>query len=290
MSILNEQLNSGPKPIERLRPLLRDPAFWQDLLNQLKAPNSKSNSIQWDEAKNGPFPPSLQFFLKQRNSFPSYSTIIGICDDGLPFLLDLTNPAPGAILITGDTGSGKTRLVKSILKSTLSLNPINKVEINLLSANTSAFAEILNDPHCKKFAHHSDQAMMDIIEELAEITDQRRRTKPQDPAIILVIDDLAALSDILEHHVFATLYWLIKHGPRSRVWPIVSIHTEESPNIDPRLLAAFRTRLIGHLQNRKLISSITDDRRLDAHKLEKGMQFLVPYGEEWIPFWICDPE
>ena len=31
MSILNEQLNSGPKPIERLRPLLRDPAFWQDL-------------------------------------------------------------------------------------------------------------------------------------------------------------------------------------------------------------------------------------------------------------------
>jgi hypothetical protein len=290
MSILNEPLTSAPKPIERLRPLLKNPEFWQDLLNRLRAPNSKSNSIQWDETKNGPFPPSLQLVLKQRNSFPPYSTIIGICDDGLPFLLDLTNPAPGSILITGDTDSGKTRLMKSILKSALSLNPINKVEINLLSANTGAFAEISNAAHCKKFADHSDQAMMDIIEELAEITDQRRRTKPQDPAIILAIDDLAALSEVLDHQVFATLYWLIKHGPRSRVWPIVSINAEESPNIDPRLLAAFRTRLVGHLQNRKLAASITDHRRLDVHKLEKGMQFFVPYGDEWIPFWICDPQ
>ena len=35
-----------------------------------------------------------------------YTTVFGTCEDGVPFLMDLRDPSPGAILILGDKNSG----------------------------------------------------------------------------------------------------------------------------------------------------------------------------------------
>ena len=37
-------------------------------------------------------------------------------------------------------------------------------------------------------------------------------------------------------------------------------------------------------------NALAGDKRLDTRRLESGYEFCVPYGDEWVHFWICDPE
>ena len=84
------------------------------------------------------------------------------------------------------------------------------------------------------------------------------------------------------------LYWLIRHGPRSRVWTIATLPMERGREIEPRFLSAFRTRLFGQTGDRKLVTSLSDDSDLQPGGLEKG-QFYIPYGGEWLRLWACTP-
>jgi hypothetical protein len=61
--------------------------------------------------------PSLAGLIRKIGPQPPYSALVGLCEDGLPFLLDLSDPVPGAVLIAGDPSSGKTRLLQSLLAS-----------------------------------------------------------------------------------------------------------------------------------------------------------------------------
>ncbi len=75
---------------------------------------SLSTSLDW--------PPTLAGLLESLPEPPPYAALLGACEDGLPFLFDLTNPAPGAVLVTGDAAGGKTRLLHSILHSACRMN------------------------------------------------------------------------------------------------------------------------------------------------------------------------
>ena len=57
--------------------------------------------------------PSLEQVLAGLSSIPEYSILIGAGEDGSPILMDLSNSEAGSLLILGDPGSGKTRLMLS---------------------------------------------------------------------------------------------------------------------------------------------------------------------------------
>ena len=105
----------------------------------------------------------------------------------------------------------------------------------------------------------------------------------------MVIDDLAACLQPLEDEQFRRLYWLVKHGPRSRIWILATIDPSSLAWMDERILDAFRTRLMGAVADPELASTLAGDEAFNAADLEEGSQFCVPFGEEWIRFWICDP-
>jgi hypothetical protein len=67
------------------------------------------------------------------------------------------------------------------------------------------------------------------------------------------------------------------------------LSAEESSMIQPQILSAFRTRLVGHIHDDGQAAVLSQDEHLDARWIEKGVQFCVPYGDQWLPFWICDP-
>jgi len=71
------------------------------------------------------------------------------------------------------------------------------------------------------------------------------------------------------------------------VWIIASLSSENAPDLNPRLLDAFRTHLVCGIINRRLAKTLCGDSRLNTRDVDFGNQFFVPYGDQWLRSWIC---
>lgn len=233
------------------------------------------------------FLPSLDDVITESGPFPPGSVILGVCDDSLPFTLDLTDPRPGSLLITGDTRSGLTRLLRSILSSAVAINTPGQVSISLISPTPQDFIPAAGSPHFNQIYCPEQTDAIHHLYLLAEMAEQRRRGSGRGPSIILAIDHLETWLEQMDDEAFARLYSLAIHGPRSRVWVIATLSAGLVDQIDLRLLDAFRTRLIGHISSPGLATYLAQDGNSGADELAPGLQFTVPFNEGWIRFWIC---
>ena len=231
---------------------------------------------------------TLQSYADQNNVFAPYTVILGKCEDNLPLTLELTNPAPGSILICGDRDSGKTRLLRAILKSAILLNNSESLRICVITNNARNYDVLQKTPQYVKFCTPEQSAEQELIENLVEINSDRSQNGVGDPAIILAIDDLVTYAETLETNQIADLYRIVRHGPRSRIWTIASLHTIRFNALNEKLLSAFRTRFTGKIDSSYLASDVTESENSPATSLERGEQFCVPVNQNWLKFSICD--
>ena len=155
-----------------------------------------STSLSW--------PPTLAELLESLPEPPPYAALLGACEDGLPFLFDLTNPAPGAILVTGDAAGGKTGLLHSILHSACRMNTPEQLIFNVIASQPEEYLDLDPLEHCQAILPVEEPAVADLIAELVDTVETRKRNHPQDPAMILVIDDLAALLSFLDEQTLCS--------------------------------------------------------------------------------------
>lgn len=296
----DERLFLGLKALDRLRPALDKARM--NFQSTIRPAQNRKQALDPDlagtvELETPPTDeshqlvvPSLPELLRQIGGLPDYALLLGVCTDGLPFVLDLTNPAPGSILIAGDRHPHSLKLLDSMLISAGMLNRANRVSFDLLHEDGEISLEACALANCNQVLDVSDSSAAERICTLATLAEQRKRTSPRGPALILAIEDLAALTSQLNDEDFARLYWLVKHGPRARVWVIANLYAEDAELIDERLLGAFRTRLIGATSDPLRSAYLAGDDQVDASGLEPGRQYGVPFGEDWLNIWVCEPD
>jgi len=284
MSNLNEALARRLKPLDHFLPAARG---YQRLRRQ--PPPSLTYEPEAAAIPPQTSQPELDQIINGLNlaEIPECCALIGACDDGLPFLLDFSNPAPGALLLTGDPGSGKTALLNSLLVSLVRLNSPEQIVVNLIAVQPEEYTSLENQPHCRHSFPVEHPGIRGLIEELVRAVEMRKRTGPQDPAFLLVIDDLAALLPFLDEPAFNNLYWLVRHGPRYKLWTLAALPAGQVSQVEPRYLSAFRTCLFGHMQDERLAKKLASSDALWTRRLHKGQQFLAPYGGAWLRFWLC---
>jgi hypothetical protein len=296
MAILDEGLLHDLKTLTRWWPALQARLAWRFPSGQPDSAGVEMLAAQVEGqelVEEAAWLPALETLIQQCAPLPAHAIILGICDDGLPFVLDLTNPAPGALIILGDSGSGKERLLNAILASAAFLNSEEEVVFNLLVTDREKFQDLAQFGHCKRMVlidDNSSHELGEAIRELAVVTEARRRSRPAPPDVVLAIEDLDRCLQTIDDETFAQLYWLVKHGPRSRVWTIAALDARQSRQIEPRLLAAFRTRLIGSIEDADLGQYLTGGENLQIEASVEADQFYVPYGGSWVRFWVCNPD
>lgn len=229
-------------------------------------------------------PRSLEQILAQNPRLPAQTAILGICDDGYPVLFDLMDDRPGPLLVTGETGSGKTRLLKMIVKSAVSLNSPYEVKYSLVTSQPDEWAD-LNQAggHCHSAAPDYEDAAGENIIRLAEIASARKVGRQDGAAVLLVIDDLRFIARA-DYDVRLNFEWLLKNGPESGIWPVVAL-PEQSALEMPRIVSQFHTRIIGKmpLASSKRLALFEG---LDTENLETGKQFAVRVQNDWLNFWL----
>lgn len=296
----DERLVPGLKALDRLRPTLDKARL--NLQTTLRPAHHRQHAVAAAPSQPAdpalfssqetvpPNVPSLPALLQQIGGLPDNAIVLGVCTDGLPFILDLTNPAPGSILIAGDRHPHSLRLLDSMLVSAGLLNRASKVSYDLLCEAGEVSLQACTLANCNQVFDISDSSAAERICTLAALAEQRRRTSPRGPVLILAIEDLGALTSQLNDEDFARLYWLVKHGPRARVWVIANLYAEDAELVDERLLCAFRTRLIGATHDPLRAAYLAGDDQVEAASLEPGRQYGVPFGEDWLNVWVCEPD
>ena len=190
--------------------------------------------------RRAPIRPTLKSVLAELEPLPSQSVVIGACDDGLPILMDMSNPLAGSILIIADAHSGKAGLLASILNSASATNPPRSLRISFISSRPTQLSNIARLPHT--YMPGSSEA---TIDEFCAVADDRHASGIKGPAILLAIDDLPQLVSHLEPEMVEKLAWLVKNGPAMQVKIIATTESSQLTLLDEKMVDAFGAWLVG---------------------------------------------
>jgi hypothetical protein len=292
----------GIEVLERVRPRLKtrrqashartSPPDWEYSASEVEGEQAPGTASPiYDRGRgNQSLPCGLQSVLEETGSFSPQTVILGVCSDQLPFTLDLNDPAPGALLIVGDQGSGKTGLLRSILTSAVCINRPGELTFQVIASNPEEYEDLAQQAHCSQVLSPADPQARSLVFNLANIVEQRRRGNLRGPAILLVVDDLAEWALFMDAEEYASLLTILKHGPRLRIWTIAALPTGSAGEVSERLVAAFRTRILGYTTDIETAEYLAGDSASQADELTPGIEFTTPFGAEWIRFSVLSDQ
>ena len=224
--------------------------------------------------------PSLGEVLAEVGPMPPEALFLGVAEDGLPVLLNLHDPVPGPVLITGDPGTGKTGLLHTIASAAGKMHQPDELQFGVLTRypdEWSALEDIPNNVGVFPLYHQSSE---DFILSLASWAHGNHTSKQ---SVLLLLDDLDAAVD-LDFDARQNLRWLLLRGPARRVWPLITLNPHRMQNIIP-WLESFRTRIFGTIQDAQHIRQF-DAGKAEMETLAKGSEFTLREGDHWLRFWI----
>ena len=250
-------------------------SLMMEVLAELKPEIDAARSV-----KPVPALPPLTEVLAEFGPMPPEALFLGVASDGLPVLLNLHDPIPGPLLITGDAGTGKTGLLQIISRAAGKMHQPQELQFGVLTNHPdewSAFEDIPNNVGIFPFYHRSAE---DFILSLASWAHENKTSRQ---SVLLLLDDLEAASN-LNFDARQNLRWLLLRGPARRVWPIITLTPHRMENIGP-WLEAFHTRIFGTIQNPQHINQL-DAESAELDSLNGGSQFTLREGDHWLRFWI----
>ena len=234
--------------------------------------------------------PPLKGLIDRFGPFPSPSAVLGTCEDGLPFLVDLNNPVAGSILIVGDPGSRKNRLLKSIVSSLGLINTPAQVSYFLSTSDPGEFRTLARLPGCSGLKKNRSAETALLISQLLTIAEERQWHNDRQPVLVLVIDDLSDFIHGLNDDAYFGFDWLVRHGPQRRIWVVASQSTDSLGWIDEELIEAFSTPILGRITSTEIIHRLSDGWQNELPKPTDNNTFFVPYEDSWIQISVCIAE
>src|SRR6266498_5075781 len=250
------------------------------MLEALAELKPEIDSARRSQSQPVPALPSLSEVLAEFHPMPSEAMFMGVASDGFPVLLNLHDPMPGPILISGDAGSGKTRLLQIIASAVGQMHRSEDVQFGVLTSHPdewNGLDEIPNNVGVFPLYHQSAE---DFILSLASWA---HGNKTSQQSVILLLDDLEAATN-LDFDAKQNLRWLLLRGPARRVWPIITLNPNRMDNISA-WLDAFHTRIFAPIQSQSQIRQL-DAEQADLDSLTIGSQFALKEGDHWIKFWV----
>lgn len=230
---------------------------------------------------------SVAQFLRRVGRLPAKTAAVGLCEDGLPVLFDLSDARTGPLLITGEEGSGKTRLLQNLLRTLVNANAASTVQYLIIAARPEEYDTLagqgLRTGHCQGLYGPDEPEAAEAILRLAELAEKRYQERRPAPAILLVIDGLESIT-AFEEGIASNFEWLVKNGPAVQVWPVGALSTAAALTMKP-WIRYFRTRLVGHMPG-NAAERLGLPPQAAVETLQNGRQFTVRVGGKWLKFWL----
>ena len=226
-----------------------------------------------------PASPTMGSTLADIGPVPREALFLGVASDGLPVLLNLHDPAPGPMLVTGETGSGRTTFLHSIARSLVQTHQPNDLQYGVVTSRLDEWGESGNTPHCAGIFSTNDASAQDLIHSMAAWAHENKKVRQ---SLLLLVDDLEAIAS-LDFDALQDFRWLLARGPSRRVWPIITLDAERYGQV-LAWIPIFRTRIFGRIKNERVANALGGDKTSALDTLEAPCQFSLRENDAWIRF------
>src|SRR5512141_3114303 len=141
--------------------------------------------------------PGLKNVLKDLGPLPRTALFLGVAGDQLPVLLNLADPVPGPVLIAGDSGSGKTRLLQLVAEAVNRTHDPDSVRFAVIAEQTAEGEGLGPSPTCEGVLSFNEALTTNY---LSSLVNWAHTNKDSDQYVVLLIDGLEGLhSDTTLH-------------------------------------------------------------------------------------------
>jgi hypothetical protein len=228
-----------------------------------------------------PAAPTLSGVLSEIGPLPREALFLGVASDGLPVLLNLRDPLPGPILITGDPGSGKTRLLQMITHAVALTHKSEDVQYAVITSHTDEWDDVKTTPHGVGVFPSYHTGAQDLLLSLASWAHANKNPRQ---SVLLFIDGLESAAS-LDFDAVQNLRWLLLRGPSRGVWPIVTMNAERYGQV-LSWIPNFRTRIFGCIKDERIAAALGGDPASALDSLQAGIQFSLRENRDWLRFWL----
>jgi hypothetical protein len=229
----------------------------------------------------GPALPTLSEVLSELGPLPREALFLGIAEDGLPVLLDLSDPAPGPLLVAGDENTGKTTFLKTVVHAAAELHERESLQFGVITAHPEEW-DLENElPNSAGVYPVYDNSAMDFILGLTAWAHNNRGSRQ---AVLLLIDDLESIAK-LDFDSRQNLRWLLLRGPNRRVWPMATLNAGRFGK-SLEWLESFRTRIFGRIHHIGTARDLSRTPNANLENIVAGTQFAMRENNDWLNFWI----
>lgn len=229
--------------------------------------------------------PNLHSLLPSLKGLPQQTALLGVCDDQLPVLMDLADPASGALLVVSEDSSRRTSLLRTLIRSAAALNSPRSVQFLIFSTRVEEWQTWLEHSqamrHCLGVVDLQNGGPDRWLLKLAGWADQRRTGTSTGPAVLALVDDMSAVPQ-LEYGARVNFDWLVKEGPAVRIWPVACLGAESAVTL-ARWVRLFKTRILGYASDPAAYRAAAAFNDLDANLVEPD-QFAVRLQNDWLKF------
>ena len=225
-------------------------------LQALAAIKTGASTSRFETARSKPSQPvlaapSLSTVLTEIGALPSEALFLGVASDGFPVLLNLYDPHPGPMLISGDAGSGKTTFLQTIAHSISQTHRSNDVEFGVITNYPDEWESTEATAHCIGVFPIGHNSTREFVHSLSTWAHSNKNTHQ---CVLLLIDDLESVVSF-ELEAIQDFRWLLLRGPARRVWPIVTLNAERYGHVIA-WLQMFRTRIFGRVTNERIAAAL----------------------------------
>ena len=258
-------------------------AFALEALPELKTDEAplQPQPMPFDQTQDKPATPDLGRVLAEIGPLPREALFLGVASDGLPVLLNLRDPIPGPLLITGDAGTGKTGFLQSVARSIPMTHAPGNVQYGVITNHPEEWEGVETTPHrIGLFSTHQTGAQ-DLLFSLASWA---HSNKNQKQSILLLIDDLESVAS-LDFDALQNLRWLLLRGPARRVWPVITLNAARYGHV-LSWIPGFRTRIFCRMEDNRIAAALGADASSGVETLEKRIQFSLRENGGWLRFWL----
>jgi hypothetical protein len=226
---------------------------------------------------------TLSEVLRTLSPIPHNALFLGVANDRLPVLLNLEDPVPGPVLITGDPETGKTRLLQVISQFIENGHEPKNIRYTVITDRAAEWERCNQSPNCEGILAFRQAQTANYLNSLV---DWAHSSKQDGQFVLMLVDGLEDL--VGDGQLQQAFRWLLLRGPSRHIWPIVTLNASHAEAVE-KWLAAFRTRLFGHMERQPgdpRTALLTGAAKFSFNNLLARVQFAMRAGKDWLPFWL----
>jgi len=128
-----------------------------------------------------------------------------------------------------------TQILRTMVISACRINSSDNINIVLITKNSANYADLNSYPHFQALSPY-DRNTGETVIEIASVSEQRRSGRERGAAVMLMIDGFQDFSKMLsDYSVFLNLRSLVASGPKSLIWPIITVSANAARNVNDQL-------------------------------------------------------